>query len=97
MTKAAESSNGTLDFDTAVGSIQSSSAKIQINTLSPYVGFGGGSFLYISCQKNDGEGRIPEDAVEGQEVRGRVVRGSQDEEAAKGMQLCSLGAVCFSG
>ena len=45
MTKAAESSNGTLDFDTAVGSIQSSSAKIQINTLSPYVGFGGGSFL----------------------------------------------------
>ena len=44
MTKAAKSSNGTINFDTAVGSIQSSSAKIQINTLSPYVGFVGGSY-----------------------------------------------------
>ena len=37
-------SNRTLNFDTAVGSLQSSSAKVQINTLSPYVGFGGGSY-----------------------------------------------------
>ena len=37
-------SNRTLNFDTAVGSIQRSSAKVQINTLSPYVGFGGGSY-----------------------------------------------------
>ena len=34
----------TLNFDTAVESLQSSSAKIQINTLSPYIGFGGGSY-----------------------------------------------------
>ena len=38
-------SNKTLNFDTAVESIQSSSAKIQINTLSPSVNFGGGVFL----------------------------------------------------
>ena len=38
-------SNKTLNFDTAVESIQSSSAKVQINTLSPSVNFGGGVFL----------------------------------------------------
>ena len=38
------SSNGTLNFGTAVQSVQSESAKVQINTLSPYVGFGGGSY-----------------------------------------------------
>ena len=32
------SSNETLDLDTEVESIESSSAKIQINTLSPYIG-----------------------------------------------------------
>ena len=40
-----KSSNKTLNFNTAVESIQGVSAKIQINTLSPYVGFGGG--LYV--------------------------------------------------
>ena len=44
LTKNAKSPNRTLDFGTAIGSIQGSSAKIQINTLSPYVGFGGGSY-----------------------------------------------------
>ena len=44
LTKNANSPNSTLDFGTAIGSIQGSSAKIQINTLSPYVGFGGGSY-----------------------------------------------------
>ena len=38
-------SNKTMNFDTAVKSIQSSSAKVQINTLSPSVNFGGGVFL----------------------------------------------------
>ena len=38
-------SNKTLNFDTAVKTIQSSSAKVQINTLSPSVNFGGGVFL----------------------------------------------------
>ena len=37
-------SHRTLNFGTAVESVQGSSAKIQINTLSPYVGFGGGSY-----------------------------------------------------
>ena len=36
--------NSKLNLDTAVESLQGSSAKIQINTLSPYVGFGGGSY-----------------------------------------------------
>ena len=44
MTKDASFSNRTLDFDTAARSIKHSSSKIQINTLSPYVGFGGGSY-----------------------------------------------------
>ena len=43
-TKAAVSSNRTLDFDTAVGNLQGSKAKVQINTLSPYIGFGGGIY-----------------------------------------------------
>ena len=43
-TKTAISSNGTLNFGNAVESIQRASAKIQIDTLSPYVGFGGGIY-----------------------------------------------------
>ena len=43
-TKAVKSSNMTLDFDTAVGNLQGSKAKVQINTLSPYTGFGGGIY-----------------------------------------------------
>ena len=38
---AVKSSHKTLNFNTAVESIQGVSAKIQINTLSPFVGFGG--------------------------------------------------------
>ena len=37
-------SKKTLNLDTAVDSIHGDSAKIQINTLSPYVGFGGGIY-----------------------------------------------------
>ena len=33
-----------LNFDRAIESVQRENAKIQINTLSPYVGFGGGSY-----------------------------------------------------
>ena len=51
LTKAATSSNRTIDFDTAVESLQGSSAKIQINTLSPYVGFGGGSYQMSVVKK----------------------------------------------
>ena len=40
-----QSSNTTLSFATAVESLQGVSAKIQINTLSPYVGFGGGIYM----------------------------------------------------
>ena len=35
---------GELNFDRAIESVQTKNAKIQINTLSPYVGFGGGSY-----------------------------------------------------
>ena len=38
-------SDDELNFDTTVRSIQSSSAKVQIKTLSPYVNFGGGIFV----------------------------------------------------
>ena len=33
-----------MNFDTAKESAQRENAKIQINTLSPYIGFGGGSY-----------------------------------------------------
>ena len=37
-------SRGKMNFDRAIESVQRENAKIQINTLSPYVGFGGGSY-----------------------------------------------------
>ena len=45
------SSNGELNFDTTVRSIQSSSAKVQIKTLSPYVNFGGGIFVMSDVKR----------------------------------------------
>ena len=42
--KKANSSKKTLDIDTAVESLQGVSAKIQIGTLSPFVGFGEGVY-----------------------------------------------------
>ena len=45
------SQNRTLNFDTAVESIQDPSAKIQIKTLSPYVGFGGGSYQMAAVKR----------------------------------------------
>ena len=49
--KASKTSNKTLDLDTAVGSIQGSSAKVQIDTLSTYVGFGGGSYQMTDVKR----------------------------------------------
>ena len=46
-----KSNTDTLNFDTAVESIQGVSAKIQINTLSPYVGFGGGKFVLTDVKR----------------------------------------------
>ena len=51
LTKPKASNRRTLNFDTAVGSIQSSSAKIHINTLSPYTGFGGGIYKMSDVKK----------------------------------------------
>ena len=39
------SSDQTLNFDTAIESLQGVNAKIQINTLSPFKGFGGGIYM----------------------------------------------------
>ena len=41
---ASESSKESLNFDKAFSSIQDVSAKVHINTLSPYIGFGGGVY-----------------------------------------------------
>ena len=38
-------SKDTINFDTAVESIQGQSAKVHIDTLSPFVGFGGGIYM----------------------------------------------------
>ena len=43
--EADKSSNKTLNFDTSVDSIQGVSAKVHINTLSPYVSFGGEIYM----------------------------------------------------
>ena len=40
-----------LNFDRAVGSVQKENAKIQINTLSPYIGFGGGSYQMTDVKR----------------------------------------------
>ena len=49
--KDTQSSNSTINFDTAIDSIQNAQAKVQINTLSPYVGFGGGIYMMYSVKK----------------------------------------------
>ena len=49
--KANTSSGSTLNFDTAVESIQGAYAKVHINTLSPYIGFGGGYYKMTDVKK----------------------------------------------
>ena len=44
-------SNDTINFDRAIESVQGSEAKVQINTLSPYVGFGGGIYTMTVVKK----------------------------------------------
>ena len=44
-------STDSINFDTGVESIQGESAKIHINTLSPFVGFGGGSYILTVVKK----------------------------------------------
>ena len=53
-----------LNFDTAVGSVQKENAKIQINTLSPYIGFVGGSYQMTDVKRMTAK----EDAINGQEM-----------------------------
>ena len=49
--KAVKSSHLTLSFATAIESLQGGSAKIQINTLSPYIGFGGGIYIMTDVKR----------------------------------------------
>ena len=48
---AVKSSNKTLNFNTAVESIQGVSAKVQIETLSSFTGFGGGIYTMTNVKK----------------------------------------------
>ena len=41
----------TINFDTAIESVQSRSAKVHINTLSPFVGFGGGIYMMYTVKR----------------------------------------------
>ena len=45
------SSNEVMNFDNAVESIQSVSAKIHINTLSPYIEYGGGIYTMTGVKR----------------------------------------------
>ena len=49
--KVEESSGTTLNFGTAVESIQGLHAKVHISTLSPYIGFGGGIYKMSVVKK----------------------------------------------
>ena len=50
-TDSASLSYKTLNFGTAIESIQGSSAKVAINTLSPYTGFGGGIYKMTDVKR----------------------------------------------
>ena len=45
------SSNQTLNFDTSLESVLSVSAKIQIDTISSYIGFGGGMYMMTDVKR----------------------------------------------
>ena len=47
----AKSSKDTINFDTAVESIQDQLAKVHINTLTPFVGFGGGIYMMTGIKR----------------------------------------------
>ena len=47
----AKPSDEILNFDTAVESIQGALAKVHIDTLSPYTGFGGGIYTLTDVKK----------------------------------------------
>ena len=51
-----ESSKESLNFDTAFTSIQGVSAKVHINTLSPYIGFGGGIYKMTAVKRMTAKG-----------------------------------------
>ena len=44
-------SRTTMKFDTAREGVQAVSAKVQINTLSPFIHFGGGTFMMTDVKK----------------------------------------------
>ena len=44
-------SKETLNLDTAVTSVQGVSAKIHINTISPYINFGGGIYMMTDVKR----------------------------------------------
>ena len=45
------SPNQTLNFDTSLESVQGVSAKIQIDTISSYIGFGGGMYMMTDVKR----------------------------------------------
>ena len=49
--KSTKFSKETLNFATAVASVQGVSAKIHINTLSPHIGFGGGVYTMTDVKR----------------------------------------------
>ena len=46
-----KTSNDTVNFDNPVKRIQVTKAKVQINTLSPYIGFGGGIYQMAAVKR----------------------------------------------
>ena len=52
------SSDETLNFDTAVESIQGVAAKVHIDTLSPFTGFGGGIYTMTDVKKITAKGEF---------------------------------------
>ena len=87
-----KSSNRILDFDTAVGSLQGSSAKIQINTLSPYVGFGGGSYMMTDVKRMTAKEDFFVMPLKDRNCKKELYEDCRTRKLLEKMQLCSLGA-----
>ena len=49
--KGRKTVNDTINFDTLIKRVQVSKAKVQIDTLSPYIGFGGGIYKMTAVKR----------------------------------------------
>jgi len=92
------SSNKTHNFGTAVASIQGASAKVQINTLSPYTGFGGGIYKMTDVKRMIAKEDFFKMSFKDRNCEVELYEDCKTRRLLERcMQLCSLEAVWVSG